>query len=145
MGQISALGSDAYGDHQGILEETARDPQAEGGQMTHVIRFIRRLLPVIVILLSIQTLSVDGLYKCTRVIDGDTIKVTSNGYQSTIRLVGIDAPEKSRKKNGPGQPFSQKATKYLAKFVLNNMVRIESHGQDRYFRVLGVVYVTLPM
>ena len=80
-------------------------------------------------------------YKCTRVTDGDTITVTQNGFKSTIRLVGIDAPEKSRKKHEPGQPFSQASTKYLAGMVLNKNVDIISYGNDRYGRTLGVVYV----
>ena len=80
-------------------------------------------------------------YKCTRVADGDTITVTQNGFKSTIRLVGIDAPEKSRKKHEPGQPFSQSSTKYLAGLVLNKYVDIVSYGNDRYGRTLGVIYV----
>ena len=56
-------------------------------------------------------------------------------------LVGIDAPEKSRKKHDPGQPFSQASTKYLASLVLNKYVDIVSYGNDRYDRTLGVVYV----
>ena len=64
-----------------------------------------------------------------------------NGYKTTIRLVGIDAPEKSRKKHDPGQPFSQTSTKYLAGMVLNKNVDIVSYGNDRYGRTLGVVYV----
>ena len=80
-------------------------------------------------------------YKCTRVTDGDTITVTQNGFKTTIRLVGIDAPEKSRKKHDPGQPFSQASTKYLAGMVLNKNVDIVSYGNDRYGRTLGVVYV----
>ena len=44
-------------------------------------------------------------YKCTRVTDGDTITVTQNGFKTTIRLVGIDAPEKSRKKHEPIHQF----------------------------------------
>ena len=63
------------------------------------------------------------------------------GQKQSIRLVGIDTPEKSRKKNEPGQPYSQKATKFLAGLVLNQDVSIESYGKDRYGRVLGVVYV----
>jgi endonuclease YncB( thermonuclease family) len=80
-------------------------------------------------------------YKCTRVTDGDTITVITGGQKLTIRLVGIDAPEKSRKKNDPGQPFSQASTKYLAGMVLNKNVDIVSYGTDRYDRTLGVVYV----
>ena len=59
--------------------------------------------------------------------------------KDTIRLVGIDAPETSRKKHEPGQPFSQKSTKYLAGPVLNKVVDIVSYGEDRYGRTLGVV------
>ena len=80
-------------------------------------------------------------YKCTRVTDGDTITVTQNGFKTTIRLVGIDAPEKSRKKHEPGQPLSQASTKYLASLVLNKYVDIVSYGTDRYGSTLGVVYV----
>ncbi len=80
-------------------------------------------------------------YKCTRVTDGDTITVTQNGFKTKIRLVGIDAPEKSRKKHAPGQPFSQTSTKYLAALVLNKYVDIVPYGNDRYGRTLGVVYV----
>jgi micrococcal nuclease len=91
--------------------------------------------------LLIPALSSDGQYKCTRVTDGDTITVTQNGFKSTIRLVGIDAPEKSRKKHDPGQPFSQTSTKYLAGMVLNKNVNIVSYGNDRYGRTLGVIYI----
>ena len=80
-------------------------------------------------------------YKCTRVTDGDTITVTQNGFKSIIRLVGIDAPEKSRNKHEPGQPFSQASTKFLAGMVLNKNVDIVSYGNDRYGRTLGVVYL----
>jgi len=80
-------------------------------------------------------------YKCTRVTDGDTITVTQNGFKSKIRLVGIDAPEKSRKKHEPGQPFSQASTKHLAGLVLNKYVDIVPYGTDRYDRTLAVVYL----
>jgi endonuclease YncB( thermonuclease family) len=59
----------------------------------------------------------------------------------TIRLVGIDAPEKSRKKREPGQPFSRKATKYLVNLVLKKTITIKEYGTDRYGRILGVVFV----
>ena len=64
-----------------------------------------------------------------------------DGQKQSIRLVGIDTPEKSRKKGDPGQPYSQKATKFLAGLVLNQDVSIQDYGKDRYGRVLGVVYV----
>ena len=66
----------------------------------------------------------------------------SEGSKSdiTIRLVGIAAPETSKRKNEPGQPFVQTATKHLAGLVLNESVEIKSYGTDRYGRTLAVVY-----
>jgi len=55
------------------------------------------------------------------------------------RLVGIDAPEKSKKKRGTGQPFSQRTTKYLAGLVLNRSVEVKEYGVDRYGRILGII------
>ena len=103
-------------------------------------RTIKPLFLIIVILI-LPVIVLAGQFKCTRVTDGDTITVITDGQKSTIRLVGIDAPEKSRKKHEPGQPFSQSSTKYLASLVLNKHVDIVSYGTDRYGRTLGVVYV----
>ena len=102
---------------------------------------MNRYLRIVLILLVIPAISFAGQFKATRVTDGDTIKVSGNGLKITIRLVGIDAPETSKKKNEPGQPFSQKSTKYLASLVLNKSVDVKSYGTDRYGRTLGVVFV----
>ena len=98
-------------------------------------------LVLIVAILIFPAIVLGGQFKCTRVTDGDTITVVTDGQKVTIRLVGIDAPEKSRSKHQPGQPFSQTSTKYLASLVLNNHVDIVSYGTDQYGRTLGVVYV----
>ena len=45
-----------------------------------------------------------------------------------IRLVGIDAPETAKGKRKPGQPYSQKAKKYLAGMVLNKVVDVKGYG-----------------
>jgi len=67
--------------------------------------------------------------------------VAVDHMEITVRLVGIDAPEKSRRKNEPGQPYSRKATKYLAGLVLNKNITIKEYGTDRYKRILGIVFV----
>jgi endonuclease YncB( thermonuclease family) len=100
-----------------------------------------KILKIIIFLAFFSTISFAGQFKVTRVTDGDTIKVTDNGSKITIRLVGIDAPETSKKKHEPGQPFSQKSTKYLASLVLNKVVDLKSYGTGRYGRTLGVVFV----
>ena len=53
----------------------------------------------------------------------------------------MDAPETSKNKHEPGQPFSRKSTKYLANLVLNKSVDVRSYGIDQYGRTLGVVFV----
>ena len=93
------------------------------------------------ILLIYPALSVASQYKVVRVTDGDPIKVKNNGKKSIIRLVEIDTPETSKRKNEPGQPFGQKSTKHHASQVLNKSVEIKSYGNDRFGRALGVVYV----
>jgi len=98
-------------------------------------------LRIILILLVLPAISIAGHYKVTRVVDGDTIKISHDGTTTTVRLVGIDAPETSKRKNEPGQPFSRKATKHLASLVLNKHVTVTSYGTDRYGRTLGVVFV----
>ena len=103
-------------------------------------RTIKPLFLIIVILI-LPVIVLAGQFKCTRVTDGDTITVITDGQKFTIRLVGIDAPEKSHGKHQPGQPFSQSSTKFLASLVLNKPVDIVSYGTDRYGRTLGVVYV----
>jgi micrococcal nuclease len=80
-------------------------------------------------------------FKVVRVADGDTLTILDHGEKVRVRLVGIDAPETSRSKRDPGQPFSQTSKKYLAGLVLNRPVTIKSYGRDRYGRILGEVFL----
>jgi endonuclease YncB( thermonuclease family) len=96
---------------------------------------------LIIFFLTFPTLSLAGQFKITRVCDGDTVKAKGHDIEITVRLVGIDAPETSRKKREPGQPYSQKAKKYLAGLVLNKTVDIKRYGLDRYNRILCVIYL----
>jgi micrococcal nuclease len=104
-------------------------------------RAVHILVFLIVTLLASTGICIAGEYQVSRVVDGDTIIVKKGDTKLTIRLVGIDAPEVSHKKNEPGQPFSQPSTKHLAGLVLNKVVDIKSYGPDRYGRALGEVYL----
>ncbi len=106
-----------------------------------VINRFSGIIVVVICLLAVSTNSLADQFRVIRVTDGDTIKITGNDVKMTIRLVGIDAPETSKKKNQPGQPFSRKSTNYLASLVLNKSVEVKSYGTDRYGRTLGVVFV----
>jgi endonuclease YncB( thermonuclease family) len=80
-------------------------------------------------------------FKVVRVADGDTITILQHGEKVRVRLVGIDAPETSKSKRKPGQPYSQKSKKHLADLVLNKRVSVKSYGKDRYGRILGEVFL----
>ena len=82
----------------------------------------------------------DPVYTVSRVFDGDTVLVKGIDGKKTIRLLGIDAPETSKGKGEPGQPYSRKSQQHLAGLVLNHPVRLKVYGQDRYGRSLAVVY-----
>ncbi len=70
--------------------------------------------------------------KVVGVKDGDTIEVMRESRAVTIRLSGIDAPEK-------GQPFGQ-AAKYLASdLCFGKTVTVEAAGTDKYGRTLAQV------
>ena len=58
-----------------------------------------------------------------------------------VSLTGIDAPEISRIKENPGQPYGERAKEYLAELVLNKVVDIKGYGLDRNDRVLGVIFL----
>lgn len=79
--------------------------------------------------------------RIVRVYDGDTVTATGQGGEFKIRLVGIDAPETSKAKRDPGQPFSIQSKKLLAKLTFKKDVQLTSFGVDRYGRVLGLIAI----
>ena len=82
-----------------------------------------------------------GQFTVIRVYDGDTFKAVGHDIEIKVRLVGIDAPETSRGKRKPGQPYSQRAKKFLANMILNKIVDIKGYGLGPYNRILGAVYI----
>jgi len=104
---------------------------------------ISRSLKVILFFILFITPSIlfAGQFKVTGVYDGDSLTATGHDIKIKVRLVGIDAPELKRGKHKPGQPFGQRAKKFLARLVLNKQVFIKGYGTGPYNRILGVVYV----
>ena len=72
--------------------------------------------------------------KVVKVTDGDTITILVENQQIKIRLNEIDAPEHD-------QDFGQKSKEALADLVFEKEVRIVTHGEDRYGRTIGDVFV----
>ena len=103
---------------------------------------IKKTLSVVAIfLLTLSFSAFAGQLRVVRVTDGATIKAAIDHMEINVRLVGIDAPETSKKKNEPGQPYSKEATKYLTSLVLKKTITIKEYGTDRYKRILGVVFI----
>lgn len=70
----------------------------------------------------------------TDVLDGDTIKVSRNHRKVTIRLNGIDAPEK-------GQAYGHKSGEFVALHAFGQTVTVQTFGLDKYGRTIGDVYL----
>lgn len=68
------------------------------------------------------------------VSDGDTLTVLVGVQQYRVRLQGIDAPES-------GQAFGSVSKQGLSSLAFGRSVQVEFREQDRYGRILGVVYV----
>lgn len=69
----------------------------------------------------------------TKIVDGDTIDVQLTSGPIRVRLHGVDTPER-------GQPWGKEATGALTGLVLGKEVDIEPFSQDRYERMIGIVY-----
>lgn len=78
------------------------------------------------------------------VVDGDTVRIISRGFQTTIRLIGIDTPETKR----PGYPVQcggpQASAETKRLLPVGSSVRVVSDpsqdARDKYNRFLGYVY-----
>jgi endonuclease YncB( thermonuclease family) len=67
------------------------------------------------------------------VSDGDTLKVLDSEKKvHTIRLMGIDAPEKS-------QAFGQRSKQSLSSMTFEQQVQVHWDKRDKYGRVVGQV------
>lgn len=76
-------------------------------------------------------------FKVERVVDGDTFKVVYDAELTSVRILGINAPEK-RDARGPA------ATAALAKLISGRVVRLEfatKRKRDNFGRLLCKVYV----
>jgi endonuclease YncB( thermonuclease family) len=78
----------------------------------------------IAVLLVLSTFSWAGQSKVVRVYDGDTLQAIGHGIEIMVRLVGIDAPERSTGKQKSEQPYSQHATEYPSTLILGEIVEI---------------------
>jgi micrococcal nuclease len=99
------------------------------------------LIFLIILLIAVNYKTLDGFLvknfsgqefiQVERVIDGDTIVV--NG--SSVRLLGINTPER-------GEKYYSEAKKFLEEKTFNKTLIIERYGKDKYYRDLAYVFDT---
>lgn len=101
---------------------------------------LRHILPVVLFaaflsLATSQSCASEFTGVVVGVADGDTLTVlTPQKDRVRVRLDQIDAPEK-------GQPFGERSRQSLAGLSFQKTVRIVDHGDDRYGRTIGTVFV----
>lgn len=70
--------------------------------------------------------------KVVGVKDGDTIVLLVNGEEVTVRLYGVDTPEKN-------QAHGQRAKQYTSDLAFGKTVRLIVNNKDRYGRTVGTI------
>jgi len=94
----------------------------------------------------------DKLYYVSRVVDGDTLKLSGG---ERVRLIGVDTPEvhysdkllRDAKKSGKDiayiQAMGKKASEFTKSLCADKRVRLEfdAEKRDRYGRLLAYVYL----
>lgn len=84
------------------------------------------------------------LYSVVKVIDGDTVVVSIDGKNETLRLIGIDTPEMVDPRK-PVQCFAKEASEKAKNTLTGQKVRLESDqtqgDKDRYNRLLRYIYL----
>ena len=91
---------------------------------------MRWLVFLVTVFLTSTTALADFTGKVVGVTDGDTIKVMRDGRSVTIRLHGIDAPEKS-------QSFGSTAKRFVSNACFGQNVTVIEHDTDRYGRLVA--------
>ena len=76
------------------------------------------------------------VYKVVKIKDGDTIELLSSDFQNiTVRLAGIDCPEKS-------QAYGKAAKQFTALLCFGKDVKILGDEHDRYGRTVATILLT---
>lgn len=93
--------------------------------------------------LTLEKQSPNRLYKVTKVVDGDTIKIRFNEKEETIRLIGIDTPESVHSDSNKNIPEGSIASDYTKDKLEGKEVKLEFDVQpkDKYNRYLAYVFI----
>jgi micrococcal nuclease len=83
--------------------------------------------------------------RVVEVVDGDTIKVDMSGSIDTVRILGIDTPEKYTSRTGYIECYWEEASKYALNLLSGKDIILEGDpkqkGRDIYNRLLAHVWI----
>lgn len=88
---------------------------------------------------------ISSLYPVAAVIDGDTIRIDSDGKIETVRLIGIDTPEIANPYSTRQDYFGPEAAQYAKKLLEGQLVYLVpdpmQSDRDKYNRLLRYVFL----
>jgi micrococcal nuclease len=95
--------------------------------------------------LPVKTPNTVGIYyDVTKVTDGDTIHISKDGRNETVRLIGINTPETVDPRR-PVECFGKEASTRMKELASGKIVRLEyddsQSTRDAYDRLLAYVYL----
>ena len=71
-------------------------------------------------------------FKVIGIKDGDTIEILKENQPITVRLYGVDCPEKN-------QDFGTQAKNFTSQLAFGKYVKLNDKGKDRYGRTIGEI------
>lgn len=80
--------------------------------------------------------------KVNRVIDGDTLNISIDGKEETVRLLLVDTPETVHPTK-PVEPYGPEASSYMKELLIGKKVNLELDvgERDKYGRLLAYIYI----
>lgn len=131
--------------HSGGLDENGGHINSETGEYhfhrdTNEDTANETVLPTIPYL--VEDFSEDTPYRVIRIVDGDTVVISYEGVNTTVRLIGVDTPE-IRGANNAEEEYGKKASMFIQNLLQGESVYLRFDAQnttDIYGRMLAYLY-----
>lgn len=83
----------------------------------------------------VEDFTQDTAYKIVRIVDGDTVIISYEGEDTSVRLIGIDTPE-------PNEDYGKEAASFIQNLLQGEFVylRFGKEKTDIYGRMLAYLY-----
>ena len=108
-----------------------------------LIAFFRYILLLQALLIPFYSYALNSIsYTVLGCHDGDTCRVRSpDNITLKIRLIGIDAPEVSNKKNKDNQLYGKESKEFINNLIKGKSVTLKNYATDQYGRNLSEIFL----